>query len=419
MKLISSLVALVFFGLSNTTGLAKSFSTMESLTPLDTIAFDLSQSVFTTVDDVSYMEFPILLLTDDLVINAVDFWFQFDLNKLTYVSTTSTVNTLDVFSFYNTNNQFLSNTSSTSSISVFLPVFEPIMKLKFSLNDPCADILVTDFYTPTTLLNGIVSSYLFVPLSASPESSIQVTTPEPFCPNTDVSFSYASEVNGQTITSYAWDFGNGQTGSGQTSSSNYTSEGTYTITLEVTTVNGCVHAYTTDIVIVPAPVVDLDSTYDGDQNLFSFINLSTISSGTNAVFLWDFGDGFTSDLFEPTHTYLSPGLYDVTLTVTSNLGCTSSATIVLDVPISVSELRSMDGQLTIFPNPVSTELNLSTTHTIRFFIVDEIGRRVSEEQLLGANQSVFVSVDYLSDGLYAVVGYSKDEITQKRFVVQR
>ena len=419
MKSIYSLVVLMLLGLSTTTISARSCSSAASLTPLDTIAFDMSQAVFTTVDGISYMEFPVILRTDDMVINAVDYWFQFDLTKLTYVSTTSTVSSLDVFTNYNTNNQFLSNTSSTTSINVYLPVFVPIMKLKFSLNDPCEDILETDFYAPTTLLNGIVSSYLFIPSTASPETAIQVDTPDPHCPNTDVTFSYASEINGQPITSYAWDFGNGgQTADTQTAVATYSSEGTYIVTMEATTINGCVHTYTTTIDVAPAPVVDFTSTYDSGLNQFSFTNLSTISDGSLTGFFWEFGDGQTSDLFEPTHIYASEGLYDVTLTATSDLGCETSFTAVIDAPIPVVELRSLNGTISLYPNPASHELNVLSTQTLHFFIVDEIGRRVSEEQFIGANQSAVVSVDHLASGLYSLVGYDKDGITNMRFLVQ-
>ncbi|HQH15064.1 MAG TPA: PKD domain-containing protein, partial [Bacteroidales bacterium] len=51
----------------------------------------------------------------------------------------------------------------------------------------------------------------------------------------------------------------------------------------------------------------------------SFINLS--SSGT---WLWDFGDGSTSDLKDPTHLYDAPGVYSVCLTVSVNTGCSDT-----------------------------------------------------------------------------------------------
>jgi PKD repeat protein len=44
------------------------------------------------------------------------------------------------------------------------------------------------------------------------------------------------------------------------------------------------------------------------------------SSGAPTNFLWDFGDGSSSTLENPSHSYQRPGRYAVTLTVTSTLG---------------------------------------------------------------------------------------------------
>lgn len=54
-----------------------------------------------------------------------------------------------------------------------------------------------------------------------------------------------------------------------------------------------------------------------------FLNYST-----NAVrYNWDFGDGFTSDFFEPNHTYLKLGKYNVRLVVYTEWGCSDSLTV--------------------------------------------------------------------------------------------
>ncbi|REE00533.1 PKD domain-containing protein [Marinoscillum furvescens] len=55
---------------------------------------------------------------------------------------------------------------------------------------------------------------------------------------------------------------------------------------------------------------------------FSFANLSSAASGDPLTdFLWDFGDGTTSTERQPDKTYLAAGSYDVSLTVSSELGC--------------------------------------------------------------------------------------------------
>lgn len=55
---------------------------------------------------------------------------------------------------------------------------------------------------------------------------------------------------------------------------------------------------------------------------YSFTNSAVATSGI-AGYSWNFGDGSTSTLPNPGHTYITPGTYYVTLTVTNNNGCKS------------------------------------------------------------------------------------------------
>ena len=52
--------------------------------------------------------------------------------------------------------------------------------------------------------------------------------------------------------------------------------------------------------------------------LLSVIFNPIVPGNGATAFLWDFGDGETSHQMFPTHVYTTPGIYDVTLTVTIN-----------------------------------------------------------------------------------------------------
>jgi PKD repeat protein len=71
----------------------------------------------------------------------------------------------------------------------------------------------------------------------------------------------------------------------------------------------------------------------------SFTNTST---GTPTSYLWNFGDGLTSTLANPTHTYGMPGVYIVTLTVTNAAG-NNSITSGISVQASVTYYADADG----------------------------------------------------------------------------
>ncbi|NQZ02270.1 MAG: PKD domain-containing protein, partial [Bdellovibrionales bacterium] len=55
---------------------------------------------------------------------------------------------------------------------------------------------------------------------------------------------------------------------------------------------------------------------------FSFANIGNV-----VAWEWDFGDGNTSTEQYPTHTYAEEGIYEVTLAITTDEGCTSSITL--------------------------------------------------------------------------------------------
>jgi PKD repeat protein len=70
---------------------------------------------------------------------------------------------------------------------------------------------------------------------------------------------------------------------------------------------------------------------------------------SNAVrFRWDFGDGTTSDFFEPNHTYSKFSNYNVRLIVFSEYGCTDSLTVMN--AFSGSEFK-IDFPNAFIPNP--------------------------------------------------------------------
>ncbi len=62
-----------------------------------------------------------------------------------------------------------------------------------------------------------------------------------------------------------------------------------------------------------------------------FSDLSTDSDGTVVSWLWDFGDGVTSSLQNPSHVYSAEGTYTVNLTVTDNDGATGNASANISV----------------------------------------------------------------------------------------
>jgi len=139
----------------------------------------------------------------------------------------------------------------------------------------------------------------------------------------------SSRDKGGIVVAYSWEFGDGETGSGETATHVYTSPGLYTVNLcvcdnlggEDTASDGvCVYeplsaSFSAEPLYGKAPLgVDFDAACSFDP------------SGEDIVFLWDFGDGVTGSGVTTRHTYYSPGVYHVVLTVENESGKTATAT---------------------------------------------------------------------------------------------
>ncbi|MBN4071312.1 PKD domain-containing protein [Crocinitomix catalasitica] len=88
-------------------------------------------------------------------------------------------------------------------------------------------------------------------------------------------------------------------------------------------------AYT--LTIPDDPFADYTTANVCFPNGTNFTDNSTIGSGSITSWDWDFGEGGTSTATSPSYTYTSSGTYNVTLTVTSDQGCTDDTTIAVTV----------------------------------------------------------------------------------------
>lgn len=122
------------------------------------------------------------------------------------------------------------------------------------------------------------------------------------------------------VTSYLWDFGDGTTSVLATPNHTYATQGTYDVSLTITTSTGCTDVLTINraIRVGTHPVVDFSAS-PTTQCAIQPIQFTDLSAPADQ-WLWNFGDGTTSTAQNPRHTYLVPGTYTVTLTATNN-GC--------------------------------------------------------------------------------------------------
>lgn len=122
------------------------------------------------------------------------------------------------------------------------------------------------------------------------------------------------------ITSYEWDFGDGGTSTVPNPTYTYVTQGTYNVRLIVTTSTGCRDTLlvTEAITVGSKPVANFSAQpipVCGRQP----VHFTDLSAPADEWF-WSFGDGSTSILQNPSHSYNDTGYFDVTLIVFNN-GC--------------------------------------------------------------------------------------------------
>jgi len=141
------------------------------------------------------------------------------------------------------------------------------------------------------------------------------------CTPPTVSFEYTTTGlsasftgNSPSATSWHWDFGDGDTSNVQNPEHTYLNQGIYEVCLRVE--DTCYFAETCQVVDVCTGPPVPDFTCNLVEMTAFFQNLTSDAQ----FFHWDFGDGDTSGLVDPVHTYSDLGSYQVCLTAWNNCG---------------------------------------------------------------------------------------------------
>lgn len=154
--------------------------------------------------------------------------------------------------------------------------------------------------------------------------------------------------------------------------------------------------------------------------------------------LWDFGDGSTSTLQYPTHTYAVAGYYTITHTITTSNGCnytyqyqgyffrmdgTNSVNAISNiavVPAPTGIKENQENHFSIFPNPSNGN-----------FIINSLNESVSEVRMLdltgkrlpvnyeAEGNNCMVHAEQLENGFYILQLIGKNRTTSKRVVIQK
>ena len=211
-----------------------------------------------------------------------------------------------------------------------------------------------------------------------PVAAFSVSTSAGDAPLT-VTFSDDSSQGTGTINQWTWDFGDGNTSIESSPEHIYTEPGEYTVSLTVSDEYSSHSVTATEPVVVlavpPEAAMEVSATSGDMPFTVTFTDTSSAGSGEITQWLWDFGDGTTSDEANPSHTYTEPGSYTVSLAVTAD----GTDTVTQDSWIEVN-----DPYVTVTLNVQTTDRELIEGLTVssETFEFDSISQNEFDQLLI-------------------------------------
>ncbi|PKL60912.1 MAG: hypothetical protein CVV33_00250 [Methanomicrobiales archaeon HGW-Methanomicrobiales-4] len=153
-----------------------------------------------------------------------------------------------------------------------------------------------------------------VTMPAEPVASF-VPVPRSGKPPLDVAF--VDQSVGVAPLSYNWTFGDNVTSTEQSPRHRYNTSGIYPVSLDILDGNGNGASASDTITVIGSAALLADFTaapLSGNQPLTILFN--DTSSGNPDSWFWQFGDGYFETKQNISHSYVNPGTYDVSLTIT-------------------------------------------------------------------------------------------------------
>jgi PKD repeat protein len=217
-----------------------------------------------------------------------------------------------------------------------------------------------DYQVTATIYNDLLCTSTFIDtvvVHPLPVADFSTTLP---CSGDTISFDGTlSQVAGNNITTWIWNFDGLGTSTDSIPEFTFANQGNYDVTLIVNTAFGCSDTVQNQISVIQSP----DFTFDfadpclGNGAAFTYISNITPTPPSNLI--WNFGDGTISSALSPTHLFSNFGAYPVTLTVTNpNTGCSAIQSSTIFVK------PNPDAGFTVDNNCQNLPLNFTDTSSV-------------------------------------------------------
>jgi PKD repeat protein len=160
------------------------------------------------------------------------------------------------------------------------------------------------------------------------------------------------------------------------------------------------------------PTANFSESISG--NTATFTNLSTSIANT-LNYSWNFGDGNTSSIASPSHTYTSSGTYTITL-IASN--CIFSHTITKTIQVGALSINeNAVGNFEFYPNPTTNQITIKVDNQLLgsvYTIYDTIGKSVLNGKI--SSELNAIDLGNLSNGVYIIEVASEGNYFKNKFI---
>jgi PKD repeat protein len=163
--------------------------------------------------------------------------------------------------------------------------------------------------------------------------------------------SFTATANGTDI-AYAWNFGDGATGSGATPTHAYNAVGFYTAVVTASNTISTVVA-TTPVTITDAAITNLSAVNSSPTALGNTTHFTATATGSSIAYTWNFGDGQTGNGATASHVYGALGAYTAVVTASNNISSVVATTPVTITDQPISSLTAANSSPTVVGNPTA------------------------------------------------------------------
>jgi len=156
-------------------------------------------------------------------------------------------------------------------------------------------------------------------------------------------------------------------------------------------------------------------TYALNTNTITCTNLSVSASN----YAWNFGDGSTSTLTNPVHTYSATGTYSVCL-IASSSGCADTVCKIINIAATAIQEQEMSSRISVYPNPAKENMFVDFGNNnfgkAKLTFRDLIGRIIYETRIPATGKQV-IDVSGYSKGIYFIQLKTDYGIETKKIVI--